>query len=221
MYFKDLGVHYESNDEKDDLSINSVHIVNIFMLFMPKKYNLHDQGKINIYLNNKKKKDSEYSECLGIGSYYDNQFDLGNYLSLPPKQQDDMILSIIESSLLNIATTYDIDKKPIIEAASKVKENNYRYSFALKISKYHKSRKYRALLLLTYKREWADLRLELVTKNDEIIYKEILIDKTFSFEVYHKYKKSRWDGNRFIIFNTSDEISYEKDFTNEINKITQ
>ena len=220
MYFKDLGVHYESNNEKDDLSINAGHIVNIFMLFMPKKYNLHDQGKINIYLNNKKNKGYEYSECLGIGSYYDGQFDLDNYLSLPPKQQDDIVLSIIENSLLNLVTDHDIDKKPIIEAANKVRENNYHYTFELKASKYHKSRKYKASLLLTYKREWADLKLELVTKNNELIYKEILLDKTFPFEVYHKYKKSRWDGNRFIIFNTSDEISYEKDFTNEINKIT-
>jgi len=194
------------------------HVEEIFRYFLPKEYYLHGIGKVVIQLDHNPRRQKQYYEIEKIGFYHYPDFHSDNYLQLPPKDQEQLIVTIIEQALLDLASRYGANKNPISEAAKKTREANFELSIKLATSKFHRSRRFRAEVVLSFFYGGANVDLQLVTKQENVLKKVELLRNTWSYEVYHKYRKSRWVRDVFIIYDSSGKQSFQMDFSEEINR---
>lgn len=193
------------------------HVEEVFHHFLPKRYNLHGMGKIIIHLGIDPSRQKQYYEFGHFGDFYYPDFRSGEYLQLSANQQEELIVTIIENVLLDLAIRYDADQSVISEAATKTREANFKLSNKLRISKSHRTRKVRAEVILLFERGGVKVDLQLVTKQGNVLKKVELLRNAWSDEVYHRYRKSRWVEDVFVIFSSDGIPSLEMDFSEEIN----
>ena len=214
MYLRDLSIRCSEIELKDYLkSIN--HVVEIFLYYLPKKYNFCGLGKVNISLAGFK--NNFYAECFGIAEYCYPDFELKKFQALSLREQEVEILNIITSSFLFIAKKFQIDPSPILETSRKTLESNFYLKIPLKISKCHGSRFIKANLMVIHKSGGEDIDLELTNKSQTVVLRENLLSGGHFWNIYYGYSKSKWQGNTFQIYGRDGKITYEKDFSKYIN----
>jgi len=140
-----------------------------------------------------------------IASLYRSDFNLDAYLETSSANQDLAALEYVESSLVSIARRFDVPTAPIVLAAQKTVEGNFRYEFELKrISRVHPNKKLKAKLFVCFRRGGGGTAVEarIFDGNDKLLGVETIVEK----EWYSRRWKAphwitQWQGTVFVAEN--------------------
>jgi len=191
------------------------NIRNIFNEKIPKNFEFNGISKLNIQFSDTDLVGLIEPDTKGIAVYQRNDFSFDKFQSLSENEKDNVSLGYIENSLIEIADLYgnsESQKEIVRSISNSIREN----AFILdkvhrKTTKWHGSRKFRAVTTLQFKKGGIDVVLEIVGNDGASISKYKIIESWLWESVWSSLWKGSWAQNSFVIEDRFGEVFFETD----------
>jgi len=217
MYLRDISVGASESAVMPrgktvrDFNRSTHHVQEIFLALMPERYSVDGTGKINIDIGPRGDED-QYVRLLDVSVYHYEDFDFHNYFLSDANARSEMILEVLERSLLAIAKRFKASTGPIRSAAKGTRSSSFQLtSFLPKLSKSTPSR---ALSLNVFRRIGADGEnwgIEVRDRSGTLL-KTLSIAKRIRYvKSRMSYRKSRWTAKGFEILDGLGNVTYRYD----------
>lgn len=182
-------------------------------MHLPDDIDLLGISKLNIQLGKFEGNPFLGPDNRGIAVFKRSDFSFENFCELSEADKDNESLSYVENSLVSICDQFDVPsivKGQIRSAAQSVRECGYEYEkIHRKTSRWHKSKKMRAITKLHFKRGGIDAVLEIVDKYGEVVSSHKIIESRFWEAVWFDLWKGIWKENTFVIEGRTGEMFFE------------
>ena len=215
MYLRDLSVSASDNAEfpagYDGPAFNrhAYHVREIFLSFLPGKYELDGMAKTNLYLG-PRGDDNQYQQLINVNICYHEPFDFGRFFAGDEREREEMVLAAIETSLGEIAARFDSDPEPIREAAAATRACGFRRKFYLKkLCRSTKSRKLRVNVFREIVFGGERWGIDFTNRDGDILETRWITESTFITSAGYAYRKSLWKGERFVILDFQGRQKYK------------
>lgn len=211
MYINRLSIkiHQDKHIVTDEIkTFNGAanHFEEVMFHFLPKKVNLGGYGFLTIKLHEASKNKSEikaYGQIMDI-EYMNTDFNLNSFCKLSAEEKFHTLLNIFEESISEVALQYEIDKDIFLKAINDCRSNGVKTEQVLKISRTHKSRKFKVNIIRIVEPNNESIICRIIGKDGKL-KDEIILDSDSSiYSASHDFKKSLWDGNFFRILDRFD-----------------
>jgi hypothetical protein len=213
MRFRDLSIHAANKAEflgkLDARTFNRScwHVQEIFLSFLPRDYVLDGTAKTNVVCGSNDE-DDKYQILMNVNVYYVEDFDFESYENACEKNRELIILETLKSALLDIANRCDANPQPIIDALKKVIEFDFKVSIETRLSRSTQSRKLRFKVIKDIRNGGEDWYIDVCTKKEELLERVIIQEDTNALAGLYDFKKSRWEGDDFVILDHVDNESF-------------
>ena len=211
-YLTDISISLKYNKKIIDVetakkfNVSAQTVNNIFWYLIPKRFEFGNIMKliIEICLNK-----DEYEEPTNFGGYVTynfNGFDFQEYFTLSRIDQNKKILNVLRKIIRKIPVEKEENKKIALEITNQIETMNFDLKHvSQKLSKTHKSRKFKANIIYRVNDNGQNSYLEIIDKEGNKIVNEFLI-KNNIYEFNHKLKKTRWKDDTFEIIDKDGNI---------------
>jgi hypothetical protein len=188
----------------------STHAVQeTFLTFMPRKYTLDGMGKTNLTLGPSKGK-PQYSQLINVNIYFVEDFDFRAYFAGSLAERNEMLLSALETSLLDIASRSHADPAPIRTAISESRHCGCERRYTIpRLSKCTRSR---ALKLNVFRHVFTggeSWGIDITNRKGQVLQIEWIAKKTDFFRAAHDFRRSSIGGNEFVIVDFLGRETYK------------
>lgn len=214
MYFCDLalsasyGADIPSGHTPEEFNRSTTAFRDVFLTFMPAKYVLDGTRKTNVNLgpcNN----EPQYWQALGVSMYYVEAFNFQSYFSASIPKQDNMLLNVLESSLLDIAVRYGADMEPIRQAIAATRDCGCEKQYVIpKMARSTKSRKIRVHVFRHIFHGGESWGIEVRNRKDELLQTQWIAENINSTESAFNYRKTALQGEDFVVLGSLGEVTY-------------
>lgn len=215
MYSRDLSVtvsdiaELPAGHNRREFRQIAYHVQEIFLSFMPRKYNLDGMGKTNLYVG-PRGDDVQYKQLINVNEYFFEPFDFGQFFAGNDRDGEEMILNAIEVGLADIAAQFDADSEPIHDAANATRECGFRRKYtANKLCRSTKSRKLRLNVfreLVFGGERWG---IDFTNQRGDVVETRWIAESTNYWAAAHDYRKSLWKGEHFVILDFLGRQKYK------------
>ena len=117
----------------------------------------------------------------------------------------------LKTTLKEASKEMSVDMDNFDKAITKANENYFGFERELKVSKYHKSRKFKVNICRVLKPERESIICRIIKRNDDIIDEFDLMENSSIYDVSYELRKSKWNENTLLIFDRFDDIKYSID----------
>ncbi len=192
------------------------HVKEVFLALLPPKFVLDGSSKVQITCG-PRGQEAAYFQVLGATNYYQEEFDFDLYYAANAAEREELILTLLEKSFIEIATRVD-DRPPslqdqILKAANEVRSLGF--GLKLRSKKLSKSTPSRKLKLDIYRHldrqvgeAWS---VEIAIPNRGLVHREWIGKVPNYLDLTDFYKTSKWDGNSFVIQDRLSKTVYQLD----------
>lgn len=208
MYLREIGVAlFRPGYDREIYLREAEHVADIFIQFLPRKFVLDGMAKTNITLGCIEGK-PRYSRLNDVNQYCFQEFDFAGYDLASSEEKDELVLGAIECSLLDIAENHGADSIPIRAAAEATRKCKFDLKGYTKLSRFTKSRKLHLKVFQRLSRHGIGWGIDVATAKGQVLETVWITDKTDSWRSAHAFRKSHWDGDRFVIVDFLGKPSY-------------
>jgi hypothetical protein len=176
------------------------HVRQIYMSLLPSKFTLDGSSLLQIHCGSIDEI-SKDPNALGITNYYCEEFDFESYYKFPTKRED-VIIKLIESSMLSIVSQLDldIDQTLILKTSEEVRQCNCSLKIHIKklSKKYPKSKLKVNVYRNLSKEDGETWSIELRSK-ENTLFEGYLKERPDYLDRSDYFKRSFWQDNFFII----------------------
>lgn len=117
----------------------------------------------------------------------------------------------LKNTLIEASNKMSIDMENFKNAIMKANENYSGFKNELKVSKFHKNRKFKVSICRIVKIEKESIVCQIKKKNGEIISEFNLMEKSSIYDVSYEFRKSKWNENTLLIFDRFEVVKYSID----------
>lgn len=211
MFLREISLGIFRQDYEREMYLRAAeHVAEIFVRFLPRKYTLDGMSKTNITLG-RVQGQPRYRQWINVNEYHYEEFDFAAYDLASPEIKDDMVLSAIECSLLDIAASHGSDSEPIRKAAAATRECRFELRGYTKLSRFTRSRKLHIKVFQRYSRDGIAWGIDIASPKGEVFETHCITPKTDSTRSAYGYRKSHWVEDRFVILDFLGKPSYTLD----------
>ena len=213
-YLRDLSIHLGSIPDlpepitQRDFNITTHTVQDLFLYMLPKRFELGNILKLNIAIKGKNSIPNEVTNHGGYVNYDYVGFDFENYFKASKQEQNKIILEVLRDIITRIPENNKENQKIALAITDRISEQNFKYDFESKLSKYQRSKKYRAIVGIRVDDEGQNAYIKIESKSGNIILETHLL-KNNVYEFYHNLYKSKWEGDTFKIIDRAGEIFKE------------
>lgn len=221
MYFCDIalgasyGADIPSGHTLEEFNWSAMAVQEVFLTFMPRKYVLDGTRKTNLHLGPRLTQ-PQYWQALGVSMYYVEDFDFRSYFAAKLQEQDEMLLTVLENSLLDIASRFGADPKPIRQAIASMRECGCERRYLItRLSRCTKSRKLKVNVFRHIFHGGERWGIDVTNRNGEVLQTQWISEKINSTESACSFRKTALQGEDFVILGSLNKVSYRlnlKDF---------
>jgi hypothetical protein len=219
MYFRDVQLLNSGKHSEDKLKQNRYlmsywdNVRDQFCLHLADDLELLDISKLNIQFGEFEGEPFTKPDRRGIALFRRNDFIFEDFFALPEDEKEVVSLGYIEDSILSLCKTYSVPTEildRIQNASKKVRDSGFQHiKTHKKTSKWDKSRKFRAITKLHFKKGGIDAHLEISDKFGDTITSQKIVDSRMWEAVWFDLWKGTWIGNSFVIENRTGGIYVE------------
>lgn len=219
MKFKDVQLQNSGRHSEEKLEQNKYlmfyweNIRNLFCMNLPDDIDLLGISKLNIQLGKFEGDSFLKPDNRGIAVFKRSDFQFEEFRQLSEEDKDDASLNYVEDSLLTICDQFYVPstvKNVFRRAANSVRECNFEYKKVHpKTSKWHKSKRMRAVTTLHFKKGGIDAVLEILDQEGGIVSRHKIIESGFWEVVWFDLWKGSWKDNSFVIEGRTGETLFE------------
>ncbi len=232
MNFTDIQIYrttkYKNTEQEQHLYLNFLeenillmkyweNIRDLFSINLPAKFDLLGISKFNIKLGDFDGDPFLPASNDGIATFRRNDFCIKKFKTLTEQDKNLLSLFYIEDSLITTCKLYRLPNatiEKIQSICSLIKTKNFEhFRIHKKTSKWHKSRKYRAITHLHHKTNGINVTLEIIDNNGVSIIKENIIKNELWENVWFALFKGYWDGATYIIENRAGSEIYKTQYS--------
>jgi hypothetical protein len=187
------------------------HVIQIFTSLLPPKYNLDGSSLFQITLGSSGGKPI-YSNLLGSSELYIEDFDFDLYNESSSLQQEQIILDLIEHTLLLISRKNDGDVETIKKTVELTKSTEfYQKTKIKKLCKKHSQCHlnidiYRVLS----KKHGESWSIEILNKN-KLIHEKYMTEIPSYMDCREIFSKSQWQDSLFVVTDRTGRKTFEID----------
>lgn len=214
MYFCDLalcashGADIPNGHTREDFNCSATAVEAVFLTFMPRKYVLDGTRKTNLNLGPRLNQ-PQYWQALGVSMYYVEDFDFRSYFDAPVQKQDDMLLTVLEKSLLNIAARFGADPTPIQQAIAATRACGCeRRHVITRLSRSTKSRKLKLNVFRHIFHGGERWGIDVTNRNGEVLQSQWISKMINSTDSAYSFRKTALQGEDFVVLGALGEVSY-------------
>lgn len=210
MYLVDLSVHPElrtlSKEDKREFSRLSYPVVELFRALIPGKYVLDGMRKVNIMVG-VPQECAGYAQLINVSELRIPEFDFKKFFAALPLEQAEMILCLIETSLLDLAARFNADPAPLQAASREIRDRNFQWTGIIQpLSRSTPSRKTKMQVFRTLSLEGQVWGINLCNGKGTVLHTFMIPVPDFSALL--NLRRSKWDGNDFVLLDTLGHEHY-------------
>jgi hypothetical protein len=191
------------------------HVKEIFLALLPQKFVLDGSSKVQITCG-PCGDESQYQRVLGTTDYFREDFDFLQYYALKPAERDNMLLTVLQESLFDIASRVNecVEAQDVILAVARDVAS---HEFSLKLhsrrlSKVTSCRRLRVNIYRNLNRQVGEVwSSEVIARDHNLIHEEWIGEMPHYLDLTDFYKSSTWKGNVFVVQNRFGKTVYELD----------
>lgn len=172
------------------------NVRDLFCLNIPSNVEFLGISKLNIQFG---KFEGDYFIAPGkdgIATLLRDDFSFNEFCEMTEEEKDEISLEYIESSLIRICERFDVpsDTRRLFKSAIlKIRENGFeQIKIHKKTTKWHRSRKYRAITRIHFRKGGIDANLEFLDSNGVLIYSKKIIEARIWEVVWFDLWKGVW-----------------------------
>mgnify|MGYP006969354072 CR=1 FL=1 len=193
----------------------SYHVKEVFMAFLPKRFQLNDTTKLQITCG-PRGGEPQYLEVLGTSEYYVEDFDFAHFYAVQGRERDDFLLDVIESCLVDIDNKRQLDPTTagcITSTVAKVREEDFCFSREVKkLSRSTPCRKLRFIVSRHLNRDVGEgWSIDITKRNKEVLDRQWIGDVPDFLDRTEQYRLSRWIEDSFQIVDPFARVVCEVD----------
>jgi hypothetical protein len=214
MYFCDLalgasfGADIPSGHTREEFNCSATAAYEVFLTFMPSKYILDGTRKTNVNLGPRGNQ-NQYWQACGVNMYYVEDFDFRSYFAAPIAKRDDMLLAVMECSLLDIASRFGADPKPIIDAIAATRECGCeRRCLIPRLSRATKSRKLKLNVFRHIFHGGERWGIDITNRNGDVLQTQWISEEINSTDSASDFRKAAQQGDDFVIVGSLGAVSF-------------
>ena len=214
MHFCDMalgasyGADIPSGHTREEFNASTTAVRDVFLTFMPRKYVLDGTRKTNLNLG-PRRNEQQYWQALGVNMYYVEDFDFRSYFAASIQKQDDMLLTVLETSLLDIASRFGADPKPIQQAIRATRECGCEKRYVIpKLARSTKSRKLKLNVFRHIVHGGERWGIDVTNRNGEVLQTQWIVEKINSTESAYSFRKTALQGEDFVVLGSLGEVNY-------------
>lgn len=214
MYFCDLalgashGADIPNGHTREEFNCSATAVNEVFLTFMPRKYVLDGTRKTNLNLGPRLNQ-VQYWQAFGVNMYYVEDFDFRSYFEAPIQKQDDMLLTVLEHSLLDIASRFGADPKPIQQAIAATRECGCEKRYVItRLSRSTKSRKLKLNVFRHIFHGGERWGIDVTNRNGVVLQTHWISEKSNSTESAYNFRKTALQDEDFVLLGSLGEVSY-------------
>jgi len=207
----DIAIYFEHGDDSSEtiamrqtFAGTNVPVTEIFILMM-ERHVLDGRGHLNIFLRRNGSRHRVYeplpARMGSISEYHIGHFDWKTFLSSDSKERGDIVVNILESSLVDICERCKADPRPYKVAAEKTRATEYRHVREIKsLSRSTRDRKFRFTVRRTLKvgsgERWD---IDLIGRKQEIIFSRCIVSSIMSVSARYAFRDITLENDVFSI----------------------
>lgn len=223
MKFRDIQLLNSGKYSEEKLEQNKYlmfyweNIRNIFCLEIPNGFEFFGISKLNIQFCEIENGVFIEPDNSGIAVFKRNDFSFASFCKLSEEEKDRISLDYMEDTLIEVCDLHREnhgEKKAIREICNIVRESGFEAEVIhKKTTKWHPSRKIRAVTKLYFKKGGVDTVIELVNKEAERISRQTVIKSGMWESVWSNMWKGSWREDVFVVENRFGEIFHEIEYS--------
>lgn len=208
MYFRELAISLSCEVDSlpggksaRDFAFSAHAVQEVFLSFMPRKFVLDGTAKTNLMLG-PRGNHPQYWKALGVNEYFVEDFDFQAFFDSSTQGQDDILLKILEESLLDIANRSNADPAPIQKAIAATRACGCeRRGILPRLSRMTRSRKLKLNVVRHIFHGGEAWDLEIVNRKDEVLLKRSLLGrKPWAWmRAEYDFRRSILKGDNFVV----------------------
>ncbi|MBS0263885.1 MAG: hypothetical protein JSS02_18245 [Planctomycetes bacterium] len=215
MYFCDLGFAVtagantpEGHTREEVNNSTAAAVRSIFLSFLPQKYVLDGTRKTNVNLGPANGQ-HQYWQACGVSTYYVEDFNFHTYFELSPERRYDMLLDVLEASLLDIASRFGADPTPIRQTIAATREcgGERRYTIP-RLAKSTPSRKLKLNVFRHIGPEYEKWGIDVTDRKGDVLKTEWIVHRTNFTDASYKFRKAVVEAGEFVLLGSLGEVTY-------------
>jgi hypothetical protein len=224
MYLREIRVEKIDNTNMVCSSLpfrlTAHHVKEIFIALLPSKYTLDGSSLFQITCGSSEGKPI-YNRLpsFGCSEYFVEDFDFDSYYKYSQSEQEEIILDMIESVLLQIAEENNSDVEVIKKNVRDVKDSNFYIKIKIqKLCKRHPTSKMRVNInRILSKEDGESWSLEVYDGNN-LVHEEYITKRPSYVDNRGTFFKSQWRGDIFYI---TDHIGIRESYKFDMSPFCQ
>ena len=196
------------------------NIRDLFLIYLPDNFDFLGMKKLKVKLGPFEGDAFIPAGEDGIATFKIQNFTYEFFYELSEEEKNEKSLSYIEEALTKICDQFKLPsdiKETVKKTAQLVRENSFEhFRTHSKTSKWHKSRKLRAVTELHFKKGGINATLIITNKSGDIIIKQNIFESKFWESAWFDLWKGYWIDNKFKIENRTGKVYFETRSFDEI-----
>lgn len=200
----------EKENDLEPIRFQAYHVVEIFMSFLS-KIDLDGSSKLTIHFEEKPSNKKKYvcDNYFHVSWYYVSESDIELLNSLEKSDRDEYFLNVIVKTLKSIAQINHCNQEIFEEidtTSKKVLDSGFKLKREIKkLSKVSQDKKFRAKVYRNIDSQGELWYAEIEDKDGNIHRHDLMSGPSYISKVDF-FKKSQWEGNRFVISDRLDHV---------------
>jgi hypothetical protein len=216
MYFCDLAIGATFKAEiprghsREEFNASTTGVGEVFLSLMPRKYVLDGTRKTNLNLGPRNSENERlYWHAIGVNMYYVEDFDFQAYFYSSLNEQNEILLSTLQTSLLDIAAQCGADPLPIQQAIQATRDCGCERKYEIpKLARSTRSRRLKLNVFRQIHRASESWGIDIVSRKGEVLDTKWIAKDLNSTQGAYNFRKSVVQDDDFVILGTLGDESY-------------
>ena len=186
------------------------------MHFIPRDYVLDGSSKISVIFGKRHGGKPQRYTMLGVTVRHIEDFDIEHYMTLSVLEQQEIILSVLSSTMIEVARSSGADLDVIQRAADAVRECGFATEIEIKkLSRSSKDHKFRIKIFRRLGPDVGEIwEARIYLSDGSLLATELISSKPDWLDRTDHFSKSQWSGDVFqIAYSRLDKINYQLDMS--------
>jgi hypothetical protein len=217
-YLTDISIESEFSQEfsngftKLDFNKTTKVVQDIFWYLIPNKFEFDGIGKINIRITSGIPDNKYKQTVVGFAQYTFGEFDFEKYFDLSQSEKNKTILKVLQKFISDTLKNNPEKAKTLFAITQRISENGFVYETEdKKLSKWNKKRDFKVSIIYRIDQNGENAHIKLANKSGIKILEEHLL-KNRVYDFHNNLYKTKWNENKFQIFNRDGKLYKEFDF---------
>ncbi len=212
MYLRDVMVVPSAVGKEGvfRLRASSDHVLDVLRHHLPKKYVFNDLRRLVLQLGpGRPAIEPIFTNLDGVGMYQIPEFDLPAYFEATQDEQNEIILTLVETAFSTFSRKFGTDPVPLQAAVDAVRACGFHLETDLKCSRTHPGRALRVHVIRRFAPGGVFVRVVVRASKGKVLHDEIVAAGMWVVSVGDAYHSSRWNGDTLEILGISGKQTAE------------